>query len=86
MKNIIIKFLRFIVPKTELQKQLDKINELKDNPDNYGLVAQMYLRLHNINSLLILKDEDNIHYLYADVFLKQYNIYRELYIENKQNK
>lgn len=86
MINILIKILRFIIPKTDLQKELDKINELKDNPDNYGLVAEMYLRLHHVHEALIGRYEDSYHYLCTDMCLKQYNIYRELYIEHKQNK
>ena len=59
MKNIFFKLTKMITPKTELEILLDNINELKNNPDNYGKVAMMYYKLQNIHAILIGRNGDD---------------------------
>ena len=69
--------MRLIIPKTELEKRLDEIDELKNNPDNYGKVAMMYYKLQNIHAMLIgINGDDNWNFFLADVYGKQYEMYR----------
>lgn len=84
IKGYFLWLIRLFLPKSELEKQLDGINKLKNNPENYGKVAAMYLKLHNINALLIGKGvDDKWNFFLADVYGKQYKMYRELYFEYK---
>ena len=84
IKDYFLKFMRLIIPKTELEKQLDDINKLKNNPDNYGKVAMMYMKLQNIHAMLIGKNgDDNWNFFLADFYGKQHNMYRKLYFEHK---
>ena len=84
IKDYFLKFMRLIIPKTELEKQLDNINKLKNNPDNYGKVAMMYMRLQNRHAMLIGKNgDDNWNFFLADFYGKQHKMYRELYFEHK---
>ena len=84
IKDYFLKFMRLIIPKTELEKQLDDINKLKNNPDNYGKVAMMYMKLQNIHAMLIGKNgDDNWNFFLADFYGKQHKIYRELYFKHK---
>ena len=76
-----------ITPKTELEILLDNINELKNNPDNYGKVAMMYYKLQNIHAILIGRNgDDSFNLLLVDFYGKQYEMYRELYTEHMLNK
>ena len=84
IKDYLLKFMRLIIPKTELEKQLDDINNLKNNPDNYGKVAMIYMKLQNIHAMLIGKNgDDNWNFFLADFYGKQHKMYRELYFEHK---
>ena len=84
IKVYFLKFMRLIIPKTELEKQLEEINKLKNNPDNYGKVAMMYMKLQNIHAMLIGKNgDDNWNFFLADFYGKQHKMYRELYFEHK---
>jgi hypothetical protein len=84
IKVYFLKFMRLIIPKTELEKQLDNINKLKNNPDNYGKVAMMYMKLQNIHAMLIGKNsDDNWNFFLTDFYGNQHKIYRELYFEHK---
>lgn len=84
IKDYFLRFVRIITPKTELDKRFEEINKLKDNPNNFGLVAQMYLNLQNTHSLLIGKGgDDNWNFLLSQIFGKQHKMYRELYFEYK---
>lgn len=87
IKVYFLKFMRLIIPKTELEKQLDEINKLKNNPDNYGKVSMMYLKLQNIHAMLIGRNgDDNWNFFLADFYGKQHKMYRELYFEYKLKK
>ena len=84
IKDYFLKFMRLIISKTELEKELDEINKLKNNPDNYGKVAMMYMKLQNIHAMLIGKnDDDNWNFFLVDFYGKQHKMYRELYFEHK---
>jgi len=87
IRDCFLRFIQFLVPKTDLEKQLDEINKLKNNPDNYGKVAAMYLKLHNMYALLIGKGyDDEWNFSLSQFYKKQYEMYREMYYENNSNK
>lgn len=84
IKDYFLRFIKLIIPKTELEKKLDEINKLKNNPDNYGKVAMMYLKLQHMHALLIGKgSDDNWNFFLSNVYGKQHKMYRELYFEHK---
>jgi hypothetical protein len=86
-RNYFFRFMRLIMPKTELEKTLDEIDKLKNNPDNYGKVAMMYFKLKNMHAMLIGRTgDDNWNFFLADVYGKQYKMYREMYIEHLERK
>lgn len=83
--NCFLRFIRVFIPKTYLEKQLDEINKLKNNPNNYWRVATIYLKLHHIHALLIGKgSDDNWNFFLSQIYEKQYKIYREMFLEHNQ--
>jgi hypothetical protein len=84
IKGYFLTVMKLFMPETELEKTLDEIDKLKNNPDNYGKVAMMYLKLQNMHALLIGKSEDdNWNFFLSQTYGKQHKIYRELYFEHK---
>ena len=79
-----IKKVMFWFIKPKIYNPLDTIRMLKNNPDNYGKVSMMYLKLQNIHALTIGKGlDDDWNFFFIDFYGKQYNLYRDLYFEYK---
>lgn len=82
--NWIVNLIRIIIPKTELEKTLNHIEVLKTNPENYGKVAAIYLKLHTKYGVMIGKGGDNtINFYYSQFFDNLQKEYRERYYEYK---
>lgn len=84
MNKFLYNILQKIIPKTEIQLLLEDIDKLKIDPNNYGKVAMMYLKLQNIYGMLLGRThDDKLNFLMVDFYGKQYKLYRELFIEYK---
>jgi hypothetical protein len=76
--------IRIIIPKTELEKIIDHISTLKNDPDNYGKISAMYLKLHTMYAVMIGKRGDvSINFYYSQFFFNLHKDYRERYFEHK---
>lgn len=81
IKNYLFKFMRSIIPRTELEKIHDEIDRLKNDPENYGKVAMMYMRLQNIHAMFIGRGgDDNLNFLLSSTYGSMYRKYREWYM------
>jgi len=82
--NWLVNLIRIIMPKTELEKTLNNIEVLKTNPNNYGKVSVIYLKIHTGYAVTIGKSgDDNINFYYSQFFYNLYKEYRERYYEYK---
>jgi hypothetical protein len=79
-----VNLIRIILPKTELEKNLSYISALNTNPDNYGKISMIYLKLHTMYAVMIGKHgDDTINFYYAQFFYNLHKDYRERYFEHK---
>ncbi len=82
----LFKFIRFFMPKTEWEKQMEELERLKDNvgtcPENYGKIALIYMKLSNRHALLIGKDGRDDHFILAQHYENMHVQYRNLYFDH----